>query len=221
MISAVLLINAKGDIVISRVYRDDVTINTANSFRMKVIAAKETGSDPPIKQINKTHFLYIRHRNMFFVAVTTANANASLCFEFLMAMIKIFQVRACWRLRCAVRSVTSRRVQGYFGEDFEEGTVRDNFTLVYELLDEILDFGYPQTSSLEVLKMYINLGSQKKLKNIAAHADLSSMITGALDWRREGIRYKKNEVRHNGMGCPARAALTARCSRSSSMCSSQ
>lgn len=95
MISAVLLINAKGDIVISRVYRDDVTINTANSFRMKVIAAKETGSDPPIKQINKTHFLYIRHRNMFFVAVTTANANASLCFEFLMAMIKIFQVRAC------------------------------------------------------------------------------------------------------------------------------
>lgn len=99
MISAVLLINAKGDIVISRVYRDDVTINTANSFRMKVIAAKETGSDPPIKQINKTHFLYIRHRNMFFVAVTTANANASLCFEFLMAMIKIFQVRA--RLRDA------------------------------------------------------------------------------------------------------------------------
>ena len=96
MISAVLLINAKGDIVISRVYRDDDTINSANSFRMKVIAAKETGSDPPIKQINKTHFLYIRHRNMFFVAVTTANANASLCFEFLMAMIKIFQVRCSW-----------------------------------------------------------------------------------------------------------------------------
>lgn len=85
--------------------------------------------------------------------------------------------------------------QGYFGEDFEEGIVRDNFTLVYELLDEILDFGYPQTSSLEVLQAYINLGSQKKLKNINTHADLSSMITGALDWRREGIRYRKNEVR--------------------------
>ena len=77
--------------------------------------------------------------------------------------------------------------------------MRDNFTLVYELLDEILDFGYPQTSSLEVLQAYINLGSQKKLKNINTHADLSSMITGALDWRREGIRYRKNEVR--GRGC--------------------
>jgi len=85
-------------------------------------------------------------------------------------------------------------LQGYFGEDFEEGIVRDNFTLVYELLDEILDFGYPQTSSLEVLKMYINLGSQKKLKNINTHGDLSSMITGALDWRREGIRYRNNQV---------------------------
>lgn len=174
MISAVLLINAKGDIVISRVYRDDVTINTANSFRMKVIAAKETGSEPPLKAINKTHFMYIRYRKMFFVAVTTANANASMCFEFLMAMINIFK--------------------GYFGDEFDEGTVRDNFTLVYELLDEILDFGYPQTSSLEVLKMYINLGSQKKLKNLAVQQNLSNMITGALDWRRDGIRYKNNRV---------------------------
>jgi len=95
MISAVLLINAKGDIVISRVYRDDVTIATANTFRMKVIAAKETGSEPPVKPINKTHFLYIRHRNMFFVAVTTANANAAMCFEFLMAMVNIFKVCPC------------------------------------------------------------------------------------------------------------------------------
>lgn len=173
-ISAVLLINAKGEIVISRVYRDDLMINSANAFRMKVIAAKETGSDPPVKRIDKTHFLYIRHRNMFFVAVTTANANAALIFQFLMAMVDIFK--------------------GYFGEEFDEGKVRDNFTLVYELLDEILDFGYPQTSSLEVLQMYINLGAQKKLKSVQEMKKMSTMITGALDWRREGIRHKRNQV---------------------------
>lgn len=174
MISAVLLINAKGEIVISRVYRDDLMINSANAFRMKVVAAKETGSDPPVKKIDKTHFLYIRHGNMFFVAVTTANANAAMIFQFLMAMVDIFK--------------------GYFGEDFDEGKVRDNFTLVYELLDEILDFGYPQTSSLEVLKMYINLGAQKAMKNLQEMKKMSTMITGALDWRQEGIRHRKNEV---------------------------
>ena len=34
-------------------------------------------------------------------------------------------------------------------------------TLVYELLDEIIDFGYPQNAALDVLKLYINLGSLK------------------------------------------------------------
>jgi hypothetical protein len=30
---------------------------------------------------------------------------------------------------------------------------------VYELLDETMDYGYPQNCSIDVLKMYINLGS--------------------------------------------------------------
>lgn len=38
-------------------------------------------------------------------------------------------------------------------------SIRDNFTLVYELLDETMDYGYPQNCSIDVLKMYINLGS--------------------------------------------------------------
>lgn len=30
---------------------------------------------------------------------------------------------------------------------------------MYELLDETMDYGYPQNCSIDVLKMYINLGS--------------------------------------------------------------
>jgi AP-2 complex subunit mu-1 len=46
----------------------------------------------------------------------------------------------------------------YFGKKYTEDTIRDNFTLVYELLDETMDYGYPQNCSIDVLKMYINLG---------------------------------------------------------------
>jgi AP-2 complex subunit mu-1 len=46
----------------------------------------------------------------------------------------------------------------YFGKKYTEETIRDNFTLVYELLDETMDYGYPQNCSIDVLKMYINLG---------------------------------------------------------------
>lgn len=68
-------------------------------------------------------------------------------------------------------------------------------TLLYELMDETMDFGYPQTLSVDVLKMYINLGVIKAKEAEDADAgQLTSQITGIVDWRREGLRYRKNEV---------------------------
>jgi hypothetical protein len=39
----------------------------------------------------------------------------------------------------------------YFGE-LEEESIRDNFVVTYELLDEVMDFGYPQISETKILK---------------------------------------------------------------------
>lgn len=44
--------------------------------------------------------------------------------------------------------------QDYCGLLSEEA-VRKNFVLVYELLDEIIDYGIPQNSSSEALKEFI------------------------------------------------------------------
>jgi hypothetical protein len=82
--------------------------------------------------------------------------------------------------RCATRLVGSRNddtntlpfggqvlyrivamFQDYLGA-FDEQSVRDNFVLIYELLDELIDFGYPQHTGPEVLKLYV---TQKGLKN--------------------------------------------------------
>lgn len=174
MISAVFLINQKGEIIIYRLYRDDVALSAANLFRVQVIAAKEAGAGAPVKQIEGSTFMYIRHKDMFFVAVSRTNANTASVFAFLYAMVDIFK--------------------GYFEEDFDEDALRDNFTLVYELLDEVLDYGYPQNCSLDVLKMYINLGSQRVATTAQEDRKMTSTITGSRDWRREGIVHKTNEV---------------------------
>lgn len=34
----------------------------------------------------------------------------------------------------------------------EEESVRDNFVIIYELMDELMDFGYPQTTESKILK---------------------------------------------------------------------
>ena len=38
--------------------------------------------------------------------------------------------------------------KSYFGGEFSEQSIKNNFVLIYELLDEIMDFGYPQVSQL-------------------------------------------------------------------------
>ena len=39
----------------------------------------------------------------------------------------------------------------YFKE-MEEESIRDNFVIIYELLDELMDFGYPQTTESKILQ---------------------------------------------------------------------
>lgn len=46
----------------------------------------------------------------------------------------------------------------YFGE-LEEESIRDNFVIIYELLDETMDFGYPQTMESKILREYITQAS--------------------------------------------------------------
>lgn len=42
----------------------------------------------------------------------------------------------------------------YFKE-LEEESIRDNFVIIYELLDELMDFGYPQTTDSKILQEWV------------------------------------------------------------------
>jgi len=41
-------------------------------------------------------------------------------------------------------------LETYFKE-LEDESLRDNFVITYELLDEMMDFGYPQITEVKVL----------------------------------------------------------------------
>ena len=77
----------------------------------------------------------------------------------------------------------------YFKE-LEEESIRDNFVIIYELLDEMMDFGYPQTTETKILQEYITQESHKL--EIQARPPIA--VTNAVSWRSEGIMYRKNEV---------------------------
>jgi AP-2 complex subunit mu-1 len=70
-----------------------------------------------------------------------------------------------------------------------------NFVLIYELLDELIDFGYPQHTGPEVLKLYVTQkGLKSEQKKQAEIKKRLGDITGAISWRAQDIKYRRNEI---------------------------
>lgn len=112
MLSGILVFNQKGENLIFRAFRADCRPRLADVFRIQVISNAQVRS--PILTLGSTTFSHIKHENIYLVAVTKSNTNAALVFEFLYRLITLGK--------------------GYFGK-FDEEAVKNNFVLVYELLD--------------------------------------------------------------------------------------
>ncbi|KAM3845304.1 AP-1 complex subunit mu-2 isoform 3-T3 [Vipera latastei] len=168
--SAIFILDLKGKPLISRNYKGDVSMSEIDYFMPLFIQKEEDCDLTPVLSRGKVHFLWIKHSNLYLVAVTMKNANASLVYSFLYKVVEVFSE--------------------YFKE-LEEESIRDNFVIVYELLDELMDFGFPQTTDSKILQEYI---TQQGNKLETAKSRVPATVTNAVSWRSEGLKYKKNEV---------------------------
>jgi len=65
------------------------------------------------------------------MCVTKRNSNIALLLMYLYRLVTVFK--------------------DYFGE-LDEESIRDNFVIIYELMDETMDFGYPQAMDSKILR---------------------------------------------------------------------
>ncbi|KAH7289566.1 hypothetical protein KP509_30G009100 [Ceratopteris richardii] len=136
MISQFFVLSLRGDNIIFRDYRADVPKSSAEIFFRKVKFWKgEEGEEaPPVFNVDGVNYLHVKVAGLLFVATSRVNVSPSLVLELLQRIVRV--------------------AKDYLGVLNEE-SLRKNFVLVYELLDETIDFGYPQTTSTEVLKSYV------------------------------------------------------------------
>lgn len=111
-------------------------------------------------------YLYIRHSNLYLLALTKRNTNATEILLFLHKIVEVFTE--------------------YFKE-LEEESIRDNFVIIYELLDEMMDFGYPQTTESKILQESVPL----------LHLPSSPSTIGERTYRGEGQLAKKKKKKRN------------------------
>jgi len=115
-----------------------------------------------------TTYVYIKYNNLYIMAVTQRNSNAAMILLFLYRLVEV--------------------LKDYFRE-LEEESIRDNFVITYELMDEMMDFGYPQISEAKILREYI---TQEAHKLEVVKPPMA--VTNAVSWRSEGIKHRKNEI---------------------------
>ena len=90
----------------------------------------------------------------------------------------------------SVRVILCPQVFCEYFKELEEESIRDNFVIIYELLDEVMDFGFPQTTDSKILQEYITQEGHK----LEVQPRPPMAVTNAVSWRSEGIKYRKNEV---------------------------
>eukprot|EP00434_Breviolum_minutum_P039322 symbB.v1.2.034916.t1/scaffold4594.1/size37593/2 len=156
--SAVFIMDMKGKVIISRNYRGEHVIDA------------EDATIKPVFCEDGISFAWIQYNNLYLLAVTQRNSNATLIVAFLYRLAEV--------------------LRDYFNE-LEEESIKDNFVITYELLDEMMDNGYPQTTEVKILREYIKTQShQLSVEQMRP----PTAVTNAVSWRSDGIKHKKNEI---------------------------
>jgi AP-1 complex subunit mu len=169
--SAIYLLDNKGRVLLTFDYRGEVDFSIPDKF-MSHLQASDTSQSPPVFRIDDWTFLFVTRFSLYFLIVTRSNSNAALLLVFLDSLAKLFS--------------------DYLGSPLSAELIVDNFTLIYELLDEVMDYGYPQTLDSKALSAYI-LREQPR-ESARMPTAVADERTGLVTWRAEGLEYNVNEV---------------------------
>jgi AP-3 complex subunit mu len=154
--------------------------NVMDDFLIKLKGLADP-NDMPITMAgpNDHYFVHIYVENIIFCAVLQEETSPLMVTEFLHRVKDIFI--------------------DYFGVCTVE-SIKENFVVVYELLDEVLDAGFPLATEPNILKELIKPSSiiRSITNTVTGKSNVSENLpSGQLSnvpWRRAGVKYNNNEA---------------------------
>ena len=124
MLSQFFVLSPRGDTIISKDFRGDSPQGAAEAFFRKVKFWSNdkgaSGAAPPVFRVGDVTYVWVKKSGLMFACNSRFNCSPSMTLELLNRVVKVFK--------------------DYCGVLNEE-SIRKNFVLVYELLDEMVDFG--------------------------------------------------------------------------------
>lgn len=177
MASQIHFLDIKGKSLLSRDYKGDIASNAIEDFPLLLLDMENNEDESnykPFINYKGINYVFIQHKNLYLCGLTSKNENIMSIIIFLSNLIEV--------------------LTQYF-KHLEEESIRDNFVIIYELLDEMMDYGIPQTTDTKILKEYITQNYYKLIKNTPSRiVQPPNAVTNSVSWRKDGIFYKKNEA---------------------------
>ncbi len=132
-ISQLFILSRRGDSIIYRDFRRDIK-KSNDIFFHNINFIKEEETAPPLFNIDGINFIYMKTEDLYIVISTLDNAPPNYYLEVLDRVMKV--------------------IKDHIGELTEE-SIRKNFVLIYEIIDEMIDFGYPQLIDTEQVMQFV------------------------------------------------------------------
>jgi len=153
MLSQFFILSARGDTLIVRDYRKDLSKTTPESF-YRYVKEKGVMTKPCFVQ-EGINYSFLERNTLYVVGTSRFNNSPALMLEILIKICKI--------------------IKDLCG-DLTEDTVRKNFVLIYEILDEALDYGFPQILESQKVSEFV----QSKPTEIIDKSKLSRNVLGVI-----------------------------------------
>ncbi|KAI8076765.1 Mu homology domain-containing protein [Halteromyces radiatus] len=199
MINSLFVINPQGKIIIEKHWRGIISrqiVDVFNDESFKFMnsppgtldkndlgtSGKEsffTKQDiPPVLESNKFWLLNVFRDDLTWLCPVDKEVDPMLVFEFLHRIIDV--------------------LTDYLG-DISEASIRENFVTVYQLLEEMMDYGYPLTTEPNALKEIIMPPTMinKVMTTVGAAAGVAPKFPqnmSNIPWRKAGVKYTQNEI---------------------------
>ena len=178
MIHSIFILNSTGEVIIEKHYRGNTSRTESSVFWSRTAkSSKGTPKDvPPVLHTPKGAIIHLERNGLFFLASVLTDTQPLFVTQFLSNLAHIFE--------------------DYFGE-LNEHAIKDNFITVYELLDEMLDNGFPLTVEPNTLKELIAPPNMlnRVFESLGGESQKSFVNTpSTYPWRRSNVKYVQNEI---------------------------
>jgi AP-3 complex subunit mu len=176
---SLFILNSIGEIIIEKHYRGLLARSICDYFWEEVTKSSSVDEVLPVIQTSKYYYIHVQRNGLFFVSICSMDTSPLLVIEYLHRICDIF---------------------GQYFEKLSEESLKKNFLLVYQLLDEMMDNGLPfSTEPNSLMEMIPPPNVLRSIRTtITGESSMSGLIPeGNLTntpWRKTGVRHTNNEI---------------------------